>query len=89
MATIKLTSKRQATLPAALCADLGIAAGDSLEVVRVRHKNEAVWALKPVPKAQSTWIGSLSRYAGAAQRPWTREAHGEAAARLMAKEAGK
>lgn len=34
MGQMKVTSKRQATLPAALCRDLGIEPGDTIQVER-------------------------------------------------------
>lgn len=89
MATIKLTSKRQATLPVAVCKDLGVTSGDSLELLPLRHKNEIVWALKPVAKVKSRWIGSLSQYAGKSKRPWSREEHGDLTGRAMAQESEK
>lgn len=89
MATIKLTAKRQATLPAEVCKDLGINSGDSLELLPLRHKNETVWILKPTAKAKSQWIGLLSKYAGTTKRPWTREEHGDAVGRAMAEKSQK
>ncbi len=89
MVTIKITAKRQATLPVEVCKALGITCGDSLELLPLRHKNERVWALKPLVKAKSPWIGSLSRYAGKAKRPWTREEHGDLAGHAMSHESGK
>ncbi|HRJ71138.1 MAG TPA: AbrB/MazE/SpoVT family DNA-binding domain-containing protein [Terrimicrobiaceae bacterium] len=89
MATIKLTAKRQATLPVEVCKALGITRGDSLELLPLLYKNEKVWALKPVVKAKSSWVGSLSRYAAQAKRPWTREEHGDLTGRAMSAESGK
>lgn len=89
MAVIKLTAKRQATLPAEVCRDLGVASGDSLEILALRHKEETVWVLKPLVKPKSKWIGSLGRYAGKGKQPWSRERLGELAWRAMAREAGK
>lgn len=89
MPTMKLTAKRQATLPVAVCKQLGIGIGDTLELLPLRHDNQTVWALRPVPKVRSAWIGSLSRYAGKVGRPWTRGEHGDIAGRVMARESGK
>ncbi len=89
MATIKLTTKRQATLPVEVCKALGITSGDSLELLPLLYKNEKIWALKPLLKTKSSWIGSLKRYAGKAKRPWTREEHGDLAGRALSAESGK
>lgn|GEM_PF-1411923 len=89
MATIKLTAKRQATLPVKVCNDLGITRGDLLELLPLRHNNQRVWVLKPVVKGKPSWIGSLSQYAGKSKGPWTRQEHGELAGRAMAMESGK
>jgi bifunctional DNA-binding transcriptional regulator/antitoxin component of YhaV-PrlF toxin-antitoxin module len=89
MATIKLTAKRQATLPVEVCNELGITSGDALELVPLRHNNQKVWVIKPVVKPKSPWIGSLSKYAAKARKPWTREDQGELAGRAMARESRK
>jgi len=89
MVTIKLTSKRQATLPVEVCKELGISSGDSLELLPLRHNNRKVWALRPVVKTQSPWIGSLSKYGARTKNSWTREEQGELAGHTMARESGK
>jgi len=89
MATIKLTAKRQATFPIEVCKELGVTSGDTLEILPLSHNNQKVWALKPVVKSKSPWIGSLRKYAGGTKRPWTREEHGDASGRAMAEESGK
>lgn len=89
MATIKLTSKRQATLPVEVCRDLGVTSGDSLELLPLQHKNQMVWALKPVAKFKSPWIGSLSKYTGKTKRSWSREEQGDLTGRAIAQESGK
>ncbi|MBN2293070.1 MAG: AbrB/MazE/SpoVT family DNA-binding domain-containing protein [Pirellulales bacterium] len=69
MTTIKITSKRQATLPKALCDDMQVQPGDSLVVERRQIENEDAWVIRPVPRLSDsdfcglTWIGSLKRYA--------------------------
>lgn len=63
MSRIKLTSKRQATFPSKVCTELGVGAGDELQIESVRIKGKKSWVLKPVPKPHSSWIGSLSKYA--------------------------
>lgn len=89
MTTIKLTAKRQATLPVEICKELGVTSGDSLELLPLRHNNQKVWAIKPVVKAKSKWIGSLSKYAGKERKPWSREEHGILAEQLWARESGE
>ena len=44
MAKITLTAKRQATLPKALCEELGVGPGDKLELERRSVRGEVVWA---------------------------------------------
>ena len=89
MATIKLTSKRQATLPVQVCQELGIATGDKMELLPLHHNNQKVWVLKPVLKSTSPWIGSLSHFAAQAKSPWTREGQGELTGRAMARDSGR
>jgi len=62
MATIKITSKRQATLPAELCRDIGIGPGDELVVEQKIVKGELVWILRP-RESKLEWIGALRKYA--------------------------
>lgn len=67
MSRIKLTSKRQATFPARLCEELGVAPGDELEVTPASVAGEAVWVLKPAAKTAPSWAGSLKRFAANAR----------------------
>lgn len=64
MATIKITSKRQATFPAQLCGDLGIGPGDQVMVEPLEIDGKTVWTIQPL-KSETTdnWYGSLSKYA--------------------------
>lgn len=62
MSTIKMTSKRQATFPAELCKDMGIAPGDELVVEHKLIKGDLVWVLKPVEN-KLEWMGALKKYA--------------------------
>jgi bifunctional DNA-binding transcriptional regulator/antitoxin component of YhaV-PrlF toxin-antitoxin module len=55
---MRITAKRQATLPALLCQELGVGPGDSLTVERIRLEGEDVWILK-APKPDWSWAGSL------------------------------
>ena len=89
MPSIKLTSKRQATFPVEVCRQLGVSPGDTLELSAIRHRAETVWILKAAKLQRPSWLGRLSKYAKNAPEPWSREIHGEATARAMAKESGK
>ena len=63
MPTIKLTSKRQATLPKALCDELNVGPGDSLIAERSSIDGKDVWVLRPANQELPDWIGSLQKYA--------------------------
>ena len=64
MATIKITSKRQATFPAQLCGDLGIEPGDQVLVEPIQIHGKTVWTIQPVKvEAEDKWFGSLHKYA--------------------------
>ena len=57
MATIRITAKRQATLPAALCDELGVQPGDDLHTERRVVKGETVWVLR-ARKLDWSWFGA-------------------------------
>lgn len=61
--TLKLTSKRQATFPVALCNELGVSAGDELKLERRVLDGEAAWVLQVREKPETSWFGSLNAYA--------------------------
>jgi len=63
MATIKLTSKRQATLPRAVCEEMNLKPGDALEIERKDIDGERMWVLRPQQRPETPWFGSLRRYA--------------------------
>lgn len=67
MPKIKLTSKRQATFPAKVCEDLGVAPGDELEIRAEKVKGKQVWVINPATPPRQQWIGSLKRYSSAAK----------------------
>jgi AbrB family looped-hinge helix DNA binding protein len=58
MATIKLTSKRQATLPKEVCDQLGVGEGDQIELEPRVIGGETVWVLRP-KSVDWSWIGSV------------------------------
>ncbi len=63
MATIKLTSKRQATFPRAVCDEMHLNPGDKLELAPKVVDGERVWVLRPQPATEARWFGCLRRYA--------------------------
>jgi bifunctional DNA-binding transcriptional regulator/antitoxin component of YhaV-PrlF toxin-antitoxin module len=63
MMRIRLTAKRQATLPRQLCDELKVRAGDSLLVDARMVKGERVWLLKPAHEVETPWFARLGRYA--------------------------
>ncbi len=64
MSIIRITSKRQATLPKALCDEMGVQPGDSLSVERASVDDQDTWVIRPVESARKPgWVGSLKQYA--------------------------
>jgi bifunctional DNA-binding transcriptional regulator/antitoxin component of YhaV-PrlF toxin-antitoxin module len=63
MTRIRLTAKRQATLPRQLCEELRVRAGDSLVVDARVVDGERIWLLKPADAAAPRWFARLQRYA--------------------------
>lgn len=64
MSIIRITSKRQATLPKALCDEMGVQPGDSLSVERTSVDDQDTWVIRPVESARKPrWVGSLKKYA--------------------------
>lgn len=63
MTTIRLTSKRQATLPRALCDEMHLEAGDAVLVDAKVVDGERVWVLRSVSGDRPEWFGSLRDYA--------------------------
>lgn len=59
MPSVKITAKRQATLPLETCKALRIGPGDIVDVEPLVIDNEEVWVLRPRKSADRTWIGSL------------------------------
>jgi bifunctional DNA-binding transcriptional regulator/antitoxin component of YhaV-PrlF toxin-antitoxin module len=62
MHVVTITPKHQATLPAALCKELGLAPGAKVAVERRLVGKQTVWVLKG-PGRDRSWLGSLRRYA--------------------------
>lgn len=61
MSAIKVTAKRQATLPVEFCRELGIKPGDEINVEKRMMGKERVWLLQPASSSLS-WFGSLKKY---------------------------
>jgi bifunctional DNA-binding transcriptional regulator/antitoxin component of YhaV-PrlF toxin-antitoxin module len=59
---VKLTAKRQATLPAALCEELGVGPSDQLALERCSVDGSPAWVLRAA-KPDWSWFG--------AARPWS------------------
>ena len=68
--TVKLTSKRQATLPASLCEELGIEPGDDIDVERRVIDGETVWVLRS-RKPDWSWFGAAREYAKKKSHRWS------------------
>ena len=63
MSIIRITSKRQATLPKALCDEMGLQPGDSLRAERFLTEDGDAWVLRPVQSSRKPgWVGSLKQY---------------------------
>lgn len=73
MSTMKrkltLTAKRQATLPVALCEELGVGPGDTLTLERREVDGEPVWVVL-APKPDWSWAGALRPYAEGKCHDW-------------------
>ena len=57
MTTIKLTAKRQATLPRKLCKELNLEPGDAIGVQRRIIDGKAVWCLESITDPDLSWMG--------------------------------
>ena len=60
MSAITLTSKRQATFPAALCEALNLRPGDVIDIEAAEVSGERVWVLRPRRPVARPWLGSLA-----------------------------
>lgn len=62
--TLRLTSKRQVTFPAAVCAELAVRPGDTLKLRVMRDQGKRVWVIEPPPPdTPRPWLGCLRAYA--------------------------
>jgi bifunctional DNA-binding transcriptional regulator/antitoxin component of YhaV-PrlF toxin-antitoxin module len=62
MPTLTMTTKRQATFPAATCRELGIKPGDVVRLESAVIDGRQVWVLETRPVRARAWAGSLARY---------------------------
>lgn len=60
---MKLTSKRQATLPVGVCKELGVKAGDDIILEKQEIKGDMLWVLRTRKQDAPGWFGRLRRYA--------------------------
>jgi len=67
--TITVTAKRQATLPAEVCEDLGIKPGDKVQLEKRTVDGEPVWLLR-APGRDWSWFGGADRYARGKNHRW-------------------
>jgi bifunctional DNA-binding transcriptional regulator/antitoxin component of YhaV-PrlF toxin-antitoxin module len=68
--TITLTSKRQATLPAVLCEQLGIRPGDKITLERQEGDGKTVWILHGKKAVDWSWAGAGRKYAKGKSHDW-------------------
>jgi bifunctional DNA-binding transcriptional regulator/antitoxin component of YhaV-PrlF toxin-antitoxin module len=59
MAAIRLTTKRQATLPRAVCDELNVHPGDEILLERRVFAGETLWTMRP-RKIDWSWIGAAA-----------------------------
>ena len=64
-----ITSTRQATLPAALCEEIGLRPGSRVALQRRVLDGETVWVLRS-RKPDWSWIGAARRYAKGKSHRW-------------------
>jgi len=63
MTVIKLASKRQATLPKALCEEMRLEPGDAIAVDARVVDGHRVWVMEPAANVRTEWFGALNAYA--------------------------
>jgi AbrB family looped-hinge helix DNA binding protein len=69
MARVTITSKRQATLPAELCDELGVQPGDQLNLERKQVAGQSVWVITG-KKPDWSWLGAARAYAQGKSHQW-------------------
>lgn len=71
MFTLKITSKRQATLPVVLCEEMGLSPGDTLQLERRTLDGVSVWLIR-APRPDWSWAGALKSYGKGKDHRWDR-----------------
>src|SRR5436309_2940254 len=69
MRTVAITAKRQATLPAVLCEELGVGPGERIILERRVIDGETVWILRG-RKPDWSWVGAARRYGEGKSHRW-------------------
>lgn len=69
MSTIRITAKRQATFPKALCEEMGVGPGDVLRLERLTVGDETVWVLRP-DRPDWSWLGAAQPWAAGKDHDW-------------------
>ena len=69
MFRIRLTAKRQATLPVALCEELGLSPGDTIVLERREVAGDAAWVLSS-SRPNWSWAASLESYGAGKGHGW-------------------
>jgi bifunctional DNA-binding transcriptional regulator/antitoxin component of YhaV-PrlF toxin-antitoxin module len=70
MRAMTITSKRQATLPVALCQELGLRPGEKVNLDRRVVNGETVWVLRG-RRLDWSWFGAARRYGKGKRHRWT------------------
>jgi bifunctional DNA-binding transcriptional regulator/antitoxin component of YhaV-PrlF toxin-antitoxin module len=63
MTIVKLTAKRQTTLPRKLCEELNVRPGDAIAVERRVIDGKAVWCLDSIAVPDLSWMGRFKKKA--------------------------
>lgn len=66
---MKITAKRQATLPAALCEELGVGPGDQIELERRVVEGSPAWVLRAA-RPDWSWLGGAHPWAKGKSHRW-------------------
>ena len=69
MRTMTITSKRQATLPVALCQELGLRPGGKVDLDRRVVNGETVWVLRG-RRLDWSWFGAARQYGKGKRHRW-------------------
>jgi len=70
MRPIRITSKRQATLPLEVCDELGVGPGDDLVLEKRTVEDETVRIIR-AGRPDWSWVGSLRRFGAGKSHDWS------------------